>query len=83
MFSVFRCECPRVRPDPLWGPGDDSGSTPGGAAPAPTAGEQQQRFVYSPRLGSQLETKRRRVLALPHTSQILREELEHCSTHPE
>lgn len=76
LLSVFRCECSCVRPDTLWGSGDDSGASPWGAASPPTAGGQQQHWlIHATGLGSQLETKRRSVLALSHTSQTLPAEL--------
>lgn len=77
LLSVFRRECPSVSLDTLWGPGDDSGSSPRGAAPPPTAGGQQLWLFLAAGLCSQLETKRRRVLALSCTIHTLPAELAH------
>lgn len=87
LLSVFRCKCSRVSADTLWGSGDDSGSSPWGAAPPPTArGQQQQHWlVHAARLCSKLETERWSVLALSHASHTVPKELVHtlpqCSPH--
>lgn len=59
LLSVIRRECACVRPDALWGCGDDSGSSSRSTAPPPTAGEQRLWLAHTPGLSSQLETERR------------------------
>lgn len=85
---VCRCERTRLGADAVRGPGDDSGSPPRGAAPPPTARhrEQRRRLLHAAgHSGSQLETKRRRglALALAHTGHALPVQLAlpSCHTH--
>ena len=76
LFSVFRRECACVRPDTLRGSGADSRSFPWGAAPPPAA-RKQQRLFPTAWLCTQLETERRRVVPIAHTSHTLPAHLVH------
>ena len=67
----FRCERSCFSPDSLWGSGDNSGSSPWGAAPPPTARGQQRRLIHAEGLSPQLETKRQRVLTFSHATHTL------------